>query len=137
MRFQKKSYTTTVVAACFATLLSGCGIKNMYEWDGYSAHLLSYYKNPEELQKFSEKLYKGIQKAEQANMVPPGIYAEYGYLKLAMNDMSTAAIYFAKEKEKWPESTYLMDKALGKITSIPSAEIKETQDSHSTQGATL
>ncbi|PHZ83302.1 DUF4810 domain-containing protein [Paremcibacter congregatus] len=136
MRFIKKSHTKAVAAVCLSALISGCGVKTMYEWDGYSSHLLSYYKHPEELQKFSEKLYDGIQKAEETNTVPPGIYAEYGYVQLAMNDMSTAALYFTKEKEKWPESAYLMDKALGKIAKMPSDETTDIQETNETAGAT-
>lgn len=119
----QKSFLKTFVVVFVGLFLASCGVQQNYAWNGYSGHLLSYYKNPDETQKFADKMNVSIQKAEAKNMVPPGMYAEYGYLLLKMNDDEAAAVYFLKEKEKWPESAFLMDKVILKLSgSKPSEE---------------
>ena len=74
--------TMSVACASVMLLISGCAEKSMYYWGSYSSSLNNYYKNPGERDKFVEKLQQDIEKAEQKNKVPPGIYAEYGYMML-------------------------------------------------------
>lgn len=136
MRLRGKSCVRVFFVAGLSILISACGVKTMYEWNGYNNHLLSYYKHPEELNKFSGKLYEGIQKAEVTGTVPPGIYAEYGYVMLSLNDTATAAIYFSKERDKWPESRFLMDKALLKIAKISPPKETEVTEENNAEGGT-
>ncbi|MCP5380788.1 MAG: DUF4810 domain-containing protein [Kordiimonadaceae bacterium] len=109
-----------IVFTVLIIMTSACGNKSMYNWGGYSNNLLGYYKNmdDEQLQKFSDSLYEGIEKAEIKDNVPPGMYAEYGYTKLELNDANTAAIYFQKEWDKWPESRFLMEKVMKRLTTM-------------------
>ncbi|WP_321391940.1 DUF4810 domain-containing protein [Emcibacter sp.] len=97
--------------------LASCGTQTTYEWNGYSNHLLAYYKNPDENRKFADQLLEDIKKAEEKDMVPPGMYAEYGYMMVELEENETALVYFSKEKEKWPESVFLMEKVISKISS--------------------
>jgi hypothetical protein len=93
-------------------LLTGCATQK-YAWDGYDDSLYAYYKHPDNKQKYTEHLSKIILKAEQANTkVPPGIYAEYGYMFYEAQDYSKAIVYFKKESGSWPESAYFMEKMI-------------------------
>jgi hypothetical protein len=93
----------------------------MYEWGGYSGTLLTYYKDAD-LPEYAKRLSEAIEKAEAKNIVPPGLYAEYGYAMLELDRPQDAQLYFAKEKERWPESAYLMDKLIIRLNSITSSD---------------
>ncbi len=93
-------------------LLTGCATQK-YAWNGYDDSLFAYYKHPENKQKYIEKLREIITKAEQSNIkVPPGIYAEYGYMFYEGNNYSQAIVYFTKEHDLWPESAVFMEKMI-------------------------
>jgi hypothetical protein len=88
---------------------TGCATQNYY-WGNYEPALYAYYKNPGEVEDFTERLGNLIEKAEQrSKKVPPGIYAEYGYMLLIQGKNKEAITNFKREKQEWPESTYLMD----------------------------
>lgn len=119
MKIKTNTYMKAVLFTALIVVTAACGgPKNMYNWSGYSNNLLGYYKNQdtEQLQKFSDSLLIGIEKAEVNDTVPPGMYAEYGYTKFELNDANTASIYFQKEWEKWPESRFLMEKVMKRLT---------------------
>ena len=93
-----------------ATVLTGCAAPTKYSWGNYERSLYQYYKNPVKADELANVLQETIQSAEQTQkVVPPGIYAEYGYLLVQQGKAKEAVPYFEKEKAKWPESTYLMD----------------------------
>ena len=93
-------------------LLTGCATQR-YAWHGYDDSLYAYYKHPEDKAKYIEKLREIILKAEQTTAkVPPGIYAEYGYMFYEGNEYSQAIVYFQKEHDLWPESDFFMDKMI-------------------------
>lgn len=92
-------------------LLIGC-TTHRYTWDGYHSTLYKYYKNPAEKEKFMSDLEKIILKAEQTEKVPPGIYAEYGYILYENKKYTEATEYFQKEYDLWPESQLFMMKMI-------------------------
>jgi hypothetical protein len=53
---------------------------------------------------------------EPDRKVPPGSYAEYGYVLLLQGKRDEAMAYFEREKRAWPESTRLMDILLNTTT---------------------
>jgi hypothetical protein len=108
-----------IITFCFLfALLAACTTShNLYEWGDYSKSLLVYSKNPEQRQRFADSLIATISKSEKSNKVPPGLYAEYGYLLIELERPQDAVIYFGKEKNRWPESAALMDKIILKLTS--------------------
>lgn len=87
----------------------GC-TSSRYAWNGYDEKLYDYYKSPAESEKFIEQLSSIISDGESDNRVPPGIYAEYGYLLFEKGRFSEAEIWFRKEADKWPESRFFMTK---------------------------
>ncbi len=96
--------------------LIGCVPRSMYHWGNYEDKLYKYYKNPAEMGKMAESLAIIIEKGEVDGRVPPGIYAEYGYLLLITGKSGEAITYFEKEKMRWPESSILMDKMIALAT---------------------
>ncbi len=99
-----------LAAGLAASLLTGCVAPPRYNWGDYEQSMYSYYRDPAKSAEFAASLQKTIDTAEQVHgIVPPGVYAEYGYLLLQQGKAKDAGAYFAKEKAKWPESTYLMD----------------------------
>ena len=113
----------TLIISCISAslLLSACGQKSMYYWGSYSSSLNSYYKNPGERDKFIESLSKNIEKAEAKNKVPPGLYAEYGFMMLETGATDQALVYFAKERDKWPESAAMMSKVIERLNKVSAA----------------
>lgn len=93
-------------------LLAACTPPSVYEWGNYERSLYTYYKNPESVDKLMTTLELTISKGETDKRVPPGLYAEYGYLLMVSDRRDEAITYFKKEKSAWPESTVLMDKLI-------------------------
>lgn len=52
--------------------------------------------------------------------MPPGIYAEYGYLQLQQGRNESAVYLFKQEESHWPESTVFMERMV-KVASTPVA----------------
>lgn len=99
-------------------LLAACASnpKPLYEWGDYSRALLKYSKNPSETQVFADKLRKAIEKGETVGRVPPGLYAEYGYTQYDLGHVTEAVVYFGKERDKWPESRFIMEKIIQRLS---------------------
>ncbi len=102
----------TYIALLLLTLigLTGCVAPTKYDWGSYESSLYSYYKDPAKIADLSKSLADTISTAEKTNKpVPPGVYAEYGFILHQQGKSSEAVPFFEKEKSKWPESTALMD----------------------------
>lgn len=98
--------------AVFAIMLLGGCSSSRYAWNGYDEKLYDYYKSPAEIEKFTELLSDIIKDGELDQRVPPGIYAEYGYLLFERGRFAEAAVWFGKEADKWPESQFFMTKMI-------------------------
>lgn len=90
-------------------LTSGCVTSSMYSWGSYERDLYKYYKSPDNLEDLESNLAVLLEQAEEKQTVPPGLYAEYGYLMFEMGNAESAIQYFEKEKARWPESSQFMD----------------------------
>jgi hypothetical protein len=100
----------TLVVALF---LSGCAAPSMYYWGDYSTTLYHLKKTPsdESLLKHQQTLENIIEESKTKNLrVPPGVYAELGYIYLRQNKNELAIQYFRMEKELYPESAILMQR---------------------------
>jgi len=110
------------IAVLLVVLLSGCAQKSLYEWGSYSQDLLVYAKNPQASKDFAEKLRKNLQRAERVGRVPPGMYAEMGYVMVEVGDDREAVTWFEKERAKWPESATLMSGLIRRLSApLPSS----------------
>jgi hypothetical protein len=103
-----------LAAVLLAASVIGCaGRQTMYHWGSYDAALYRHYQNPNEREAWITALKTIIGEAErEGRKVPPGLYAEYGYVLLEEGSTKEAIAYFEKEKARWPESAVLMDKMI-------------------------
>ncbi len=116
----------TPLALAVALLATGCVQGGLYHWNRYDEDLYRHYKVPAERETWVESLKVTILEAEQQGLkVPPGIYAEYGYALFEEGRNQDAIVYFRKEREKWPESRFLMEKMIrnaeGRARTAPNA----------------
>ena len=101
-----------VCCVLLAGLLGACAPPTLYKWGAYDQALYNYYQDPEAIEALVEAIEANIQDAEKTKQVPPGMYAEYGFLLMTKNQNQDAIVYFNKEKTSWPESTILMTKMI-------------------------
>jgi hypothetical protein len=95
--------------------LAGCAAQPRYTWCKYDCLLYDHYKNPVQNEEFIEALKEAVLKGEAAGQVPPGIYAEYGYVLYEQGNNPLAIQYFQKEADKWPESRVFMAKMITNV----------------------
>ncbi len=93
----------------------------MYEYSNYSE---TYYQlkqtgDAENTAKWKTSLEESIEKSNaRAIRVPPGIYANLGYLYLKVNDTQKAISFFEAEKTLYPEAGVFMDNLIKKAKLI-------------------
>lgn len=97
-------------AACLA--LAACAPEQQFHWGNYSAALYAYYADPTQLADYRQTLVEIVREGEPQRRVPPGIYAELGYLELQAGNEAEAKRYFELEKTRWPESSVFMDRMM-------------------------
>ena len=118
---------TWILAVCISIFFSGCVPKQTYYFGNYSKTLyaLEKYQNEETLIKHKQELEKIISESQVKNLaIPPGIYAELGYIYLKENKSKEAVTFFETESQLYPESKHLMDRL------IQSAKAKEGSDAN-------
>ncbi|MBZ2170561.1 DUF4810 domain-containing protein [Nitratidesulfovibrio sp. SRB-5] len=98
-----------LLAAAVCILCTGCAKRadSMYCMDNYSSTLYACRKNPaqEQQDKHVKAMEDIVAKSEQRNLrVPPGIFAELGYVHLKAGQMAEARKYFEAENRLYPES---------------------------------
>jgi hypothetical protein len=99
--------------AAIAAAAAGCAPRTAYLWGDYDSVLYSYYANPQDSERYLERLGQIVQKAEvEKDRIPPGLYAEYGYALFEAGRLDEALTYYRKEREEWEESRVFMDKMI-------------------------
>ena len=104
-------FSNCLVLAVFMIFIAGCA-QTRYAWEDYDQKLYDHYKNPAEYDEFVVNLQEVILEGEDNNKVPPGMYAEFGYVLYEKGNFPEAISYFKKEQDKWPESRVLMTKMI-------------------------
>lgn len=119
---RKIKYILPIIALI---LISGCSSnrpKPLYNYENYGQSYYSYKKTmtPETTLAFQESIEKIIAGTESSSSgrVPPGMYANLGYIYLKGGKSSEAIINFTKEKTIYPESSHFMDRIINKIKAI-------------------
>lgn len=103
------------VIAVPAILLTGCAPQGLFYWGDYESSLYGRYVQNDG--QHTEAYLRGtFTEAEiQHRKVPPGVYADYGFLLYTKGDKAGAIAYFEKERALYPESTALMNKLIERI----------------------
>jgi hypothetical protein len=111
-----------LLAPILAWSLTGCVTNHQrYGWGSYDPSLYAYYKDPTKEAALAEALAAIISAADSNHaLVPPGIYAEYGYLQLQEGKNLAAVELFKQEESHWPESKVFMDRMI-KVASTQTA----------------
>lgn len=122
-----------LVGFALGLLCTGCATPRqpMYAWGNYSDSLYQSKKNetPETYEQHVQVLEKIVTESNTRNLrVPPGVYAELGYVYASRNNPGKAIELFRLEKQTYPESTLLMDRLIGRAekASAPPAAPAET-----------
>ena len=105
-----------ILAVFTILLLASCSAPtNLYTWNKYESNSYSYLKttNDKTGSKLSEEYQKIIKKQKGTRgVVPPGIYADYGFLLLQENDVQNAKAMFQKEMDLYPESKLFIGRVI-------------------------
>lgn len=110
--------------------LNGCASNSLYDWGHYEDSLYDRYVK-EDLTHGEAYAQETITDTERnQGRVPPGVYADYGFLLYRRGDKTGAVAYFEKEKHAFPESTALMAKLIERVRKQES-----TQDTPTSQDA--
>jgi hypothetical protein len=110
----KKCFLFIIVVATI-TFIGGCAQNGLYYFGDYSQTLYKLEKNQDEesLVNHQQELEKIIAESESRTLkIPPGIYAELGYINLKANNTKQALEYFDKEAKLYPESKYFMERLI-------------------------
>jgi hypothetical protein len=110
------------IVPILALSAGGCATQHQhYQWGSYDPSLYDYYKNPAKVAELSASLQAVIDAADKSHAtVPPGIYAEYGYLQMQQGKNQSAVDLFKQEESHWPESKVFMERMI-KVASTPVA----------------
>ena len=141
METPQPCFTATVrevLFKCFmgivACTLGGCATPSIYHWGKFENGLHDRYINQDHAQA-DVYLFETIRTAEQQNLrVPPGAYADYGFLLFKRGDRAGAIAYFEKERRLFPESSAFMTKLIERVKQ-KDAETREKENPSSTPGA--
>ncbi len=112
MRFARIGLT---LACCWCLFLAGCVPKQTYYMGDYSEtlYILEKDKNEEALLRHRQELETIISESGTRDLpVPPGIYAELGYLRLKENKAKEAIQLFQMESQLYPESKPFMERLI-------------------------
>ena len=113
-----KKVLLAVFLASFVVLLASCGTTRMYSWYNYQEDYYNYVKKSDkESMENLIKTYDMIisKQTESRGIVPPGIYADYGYLLLQNGKTKEGKAMLEKEVELYPESAVFVNSLLKRV----------------------
>ena len=115
--------TKTILLMIVSTLflISGCNSqpKPLYNYGNYSDSYYAFKKaySTESALALQKSIEYTIDNASQSRSgrVPPGMYANLGYIYLKAGKSDIAIENFTKEKSIYPESAHFMDRMIQKV----------------------
>ncbi len=106
----------TLCFLIFCFLITSCAVqKPLYSWNKYEISTYNYIKNSDEksVQQLIEDYQKIIDNQKGTrNTVPPGVYADYGFLLIQSGRVSDGKALLEKEIALYPESKVFIDRIL-------------------------
>lgn len=108
----------SIILCGLGLLFISCGSTKLYNWHDYQDDYYSYMKNADDksLESLIKTYEKLINKQDKVRgVVPPGIYADYGWLLANSGKLSEAKEMFAKELELYPESEIFVKSLLKRL----------------------
>ena len=99
-----------------------------YAWGNYSLALYHLKKDPcdANLQTHKQVLVQIIQASNQQSMrIPPGVYAEYGYILIREGQAEEGIKYLDLEAKTYPESTVFVERVKAQASPSPSEKEPE------------
>lgn len=99
----------------FCLLLEGCAPSPLFYWGDYEDSLYERYVENDtgQTEVHLQESFAEAQKTSQR--VPPGLYADYGFMLYKRGDKSGAITAFEQEKKQYPESALLMTKLIERV----------------------
>lgn len=113
-----KKVLLAVFSASLVVLLASCGTTRMYSWYNQQEDYYNYVKKSDkESMENLIKTYDMIitKQTESRGIVPPGIYADYGYLLLQSGKTKEGKAMLEKEVELYPESAVFVNSLLKRV----------------------
>ena len=103
-----------------SSLMLGCQSRvNQYQWGAYESLLFKMYIKPGEAPP-GEQIYQLEQTIDlalsQDGVVPPGLYAHLGFMRLSDGDQVGAVSAFESEKALYPESAVFIDELMKNVS---------------------
>ena len=111
----RKVYTILVI---LTITLTSCGSKKLYSWHNYENSSYRYIKNQSDISKQNLiESYNKVLNSQRGTRktVPPGIYAERGYLLLRDGEIDEGIKYLEREMELYPESETFLSRIVKQI----------------------
>ena len=107
---------SVLIVILLCVLTAGCTTtQKQYYFGDYSNTLYDFEKDKSEetLAEHKEQLEHIVSESKEKSIhVPPGIYAELGYIYLKENKPKEAIAFFKKESVLYPESKQFMDRLI-------------------------
>ncbi len=106
----------TILIILATVLFTACSVqKPLYTWSNYTNSSYNYLKNSDEksTQELIESYQTIIEKQKGSRgVVPPGIYADYGFLLLQANKTAEGRAMLLQEIALYPESKVFIERIL-------------------------
>lgn len=117
-------------------IFSGCASPALYDYGKYSQRQYHMHKlrTDEAIANYEQELLNVMEtSARKSKRVPPGIFAEYGYLQALKGNLSSAQEYFDRERATYPESAryiQFLEEQIAQNAATPVETAVSTSDDH-------
>lgn len=110
---------TRLLYAIIILLMSSCSMRPaMYYWSKYNTAAFNYVANPntKNAKALTDEYAKLIKKqVGSRHAVPPGVYADYGYLLIKSGRVTEGKEMMQKEITLYPESKPFIERAITQL----------------------
>jgi hypothetical protein len=107
-----------ILTAVVAVVLGSCTSTQLYSWHGYedASYQNSKKNTPEAQAELMDQYQKMIEKQNDLRkVVPPGLYAEYGYMLYQNGKTEEGLVNLKKEIALYPESAPFISRIIKQL----------------------